>query len=251
MRILIQGILWPIVFWARPSRVFMRVVSQAVAMGAPARRLVLEWRYFMTWRDSLRPGRNPIDVRRPWLTFQAIDWLSAHLEAGAKVFEYGGGGSTLFFLDRGAVLTTVEHDPEWFDLLRRKVADHPAWTGNLVPPRRLAGFIPGDSADPLGFSTSDERLREHDFQAYAETIRNHPDAAFDLICVDGRARPACLALAIPKLRRGGLLILDNAERETYARAVALCREGFEVMLDAPGSVPSCRWPSQTIIWKKL
>lgn len=53
------------------------------------------------------------------------------------------------------------------------------------------------------------------FKAYASAIDAYPDGHFDVVMVDGRARTSCLVHALPKLRKGGLSILDNAEREHY------------------------------------
>lgn len=251
MKSVLKLILWPFVFWKKSSRVFMRVIVQAVDMGAPASHLLSEWQYFRSWRASLRPGASPVESCLPWLTFRATTYLSAHTNPGYKVFEYGGGGSTLFFLSRGAYVTTTEHDQGWFELLGKKIGASRFWAGALVLPVLRNPPSACDPSDPFSFGTSDEQLKDFEFTKYVQSIRAHPDAEFDIVCVDGRSRPACIALSRAKVKRGGLLILDNAERDTYARAAKLCTDGFEVVLDAPGSVPSCRWPSQTIIWKKL
>jgi predicted O-methyltransferase YrrM len=36
-----------------------------------------------------------------------------------RVFEYGSGGSTLFFGERAKVLVSVEHDREWYKVLKQ------------------------------------------------------------------------------------------------------------------------------------
>ena len=42
---------------------------------------------------------------------------------------------------------------------------------------------------------------------------------FDYISVDGRARMHCLVRALPLLKpEGGVLLLDNSERELYQKA---------------------------------
>ena len=42
---------------------------------------------------------------------------------------------------------------------------------------------------------------------------------FDYISVDGRARMHCLVRALPLLKpEGGILLLDNSERELYQKA---------------------------------
>lgn len=49
------------------------------------------------WLCSLR--RNYLlDTKTPWMTFDAVDYLVSRLSPKAKVFEYGGDGSTYFTL---------------------------------------------------------------------------------------------------------------------------------------------------------
>ena len=53
---------------------------------------------------------------------------------------------------------------------------------------------------------------------YAPVISEYPDETFDFILVDGRDRVQCIKCALPKLKRGGWLMLDNSERRRYAAA---------------------------------
>jgi hypothetical protein len=67
-----------------------------------------------------------------------------------------------------------------------------------------------------GYGSSDLRFAGHSFRAYVHAIEAYPRQYFDLILVDGRARPACIRLACQWLAPGGALVLDNAEDPTYA-----------------------------------
>jgi hypothetical protein len=53
------------------------------------------------------------------------------------------------------------------------------------------------------------------FEEYVKFIERYSDESFDLISVDGRARVSCFRAAIKKLKPGGMLILDNSERNRY------------------------------------
>jgi hypothetical protein len=51
---------------------------------------------------------------------------------------------------------------------------------------------------------------------FATTITAFPDESFDLVLVDGRdERVGCIESAAPKLRHGGLLVLDESDRPAY------------------------------------
>src|SRR5712692_963092 len=55
----------------------------------------------------------PIESGLPWFTFGAIDFLQSWVKPHHRVFEYGCGGSTLFFAARAARVVCVEHNKSW------------------------------------------------------------------------------------------------------------------------------------------
>ena len=67
------------------------------------------------------------------------------------------------------------------------------------------------------------------FFDYASFIDQYPDNYFDLILIDGRARPSCFMHAAAKVKHGGYVVLDNAERVSYAYVEETALKlGFEV-----------------------
>ncbi|WP_372733996.1 O-methyltransferase [Nocardioides sp.] len=138
-------------------------------------------------------GRSTMSLRLPWLPFRLIEELGEHVRPGSRVFEYGGGGSTLWFLAQGAQVVTVEHHPAWAAQLRASISSE-SWT--LL-----------------------ERPETDRFKTYVEAIEDYPDEEFDVVIVDGRERARCLTAALPKVKPGGLLIVDDADRERYQPAI--------------------------------
>ena len=170
------------------------LARQARLMGSSARVLVREPSLGRELPRLLATrGRGTMRLELPWLPFRLIDELAARVDGTSRVFEYGGGGSTLWFLERGATVVTVEHHPGWAAELRRRVTSD-RWT--------LA-----------------ERSADDEFAAYVAAIEEHPDDSFDVVVVDGRERARCLTAAMPKVRPGGLLIVDDADRERYQAAI--------------------------------
>jgi predicted O-methyltransferase YrrM len=47
------------------------------------------------------------------------------------------------------------------------------------------------------------------YRNYVEQIDAFADATFDIVLVDGAARPSCIMHSIHKVKPGGLLIVDN------------------------------------------
>jgi hypothetical protein len=173
---------------------------------------------FLPWRTSLSADATPIRDERPWLTFGAIRHIKGLVSVGTSVFEYGAGGSTLFFLKRGASVVTVDHDARWIEevaeLIRQR--GYRGWTSLLRPHVPAATAASAAPDDPDGYVSSGEEFRGRSFQAYAAAIDHFPDDSFDLVLVDGRARPSCGKHARGKVKRGGYLVVDNSERDTYA-----------------------------------
>ena len=62
------------------------------------------------------------------------------------------------------------------------------------------------------------------FERYVRAIDDYPDGHFHFVSVDGRARVACLERALAKVAPGGLLILDNSQRERYQPALSRLTE---------------------------
>ena len=153
-------------------------------------------RFFVPYLRSLGATRSALGDTQPWLTFRAIRWLDTNLEPTMRVFEYGSGGSTLFFANRVRDVVSVEHDPEWHARSSGAIAAHGIrnCTYLLRPPQRVP---------ELRLISTDRAYAGMDFTDYVTAIDAYPDESFDLVSVDGRARTACVLAAIPKARPGG------------------------------------------------
>lgn len=213
------------------------------------------------WRTGLM--HPPLSVEQPWLTYDAIALLTRILKDRpyARVFEYGSGGSTLFFARRAAEVVSVEHDPKWAETVFSRLTA----TGienvhySHIPPDAPIETLPGQAAlsndtisdditDPAGFLSSDFPGRP--LRSYVSRIDAYPDGYFDIVLVDGRARPSCVAHALPKVAPGGWLLLDNAERPEYrpAQALVSAREWRRRALPGPG--PLVDYFFLTVAWQK-
>ena len=54
-----------------------------------------------------------------------------------------------------------------------------------------------------------------DYVNYFRALNDIEDASLDFAIVDGRARTECCMEILPKIKKGGILILDNSERDRY------------------------------------
>ncbi len=133
-------------------------------------------RVALAWSQRAHPDA-------PWLTSAAVDILNSWLHPTDTGFEWGSGRSTLWFAKRVAHLTSVEHDHNWYDLLSRQL------TGPLADKVQYLHRCPG-----------------RDYFKAIDTIQPY---TLDFVLVDGENRDHCALAAIPKLRPGGYLIIDN------------------------------------------
>jgi hypothetical protein len=211
------------------------------------------FRYFFRWRKSLLAGATSVRDEQPWITFSAMDFLAKHLSHNDRVFEYGGGGSTLFFLNRVKEVVTVEHNAEWFEILKKIAAEkkNASWKGNFIAAESGNVVSDPDPADPTHYSSADVPSKGMNYRKYASSIDAFDNEYFSCVIVDGRSRPACIAHAIPKIRKRGFLVLDNSDREYYlTKTVPLLANGFELVMDEVGPSPYSRDFTKTTIWRK-
>ena len=61
--------------------------------------------------QNLVRRRSAMEMELPWFLYGAIDFLQEFLQREMEVFEFGSGGSTLFFARRCARVESVEEDP--------------------------------------------------------------------------------------------------------------------------------------------
>jgi len=125
----------------------------------------------------------------PWWTPGAIKLIEDHLcnvpDPGADILEFGCGGSTVWLSRLCASLISVDHNQEWVDAVNQKIGD----------------------LEPL----IDVYKRDRPYHTVCDKMKGD----FDLVCVDGRDRIQCVQASKALVRPGGILLLDNSEREKY------------------------------------
>lgn len=211
------------------------------------RRLVTD---YPDWRTSQKNTGEPLDEAQPWLTFGAIDFLESRLDKSMRVFEYGCGGSTIFFASRAGQVCAVEHDARWSRRVIQKLEAlglRNAAVVTIEPALDPAAFD-RSPRDPDAYVSSDPRFRGMSFRAYAAAIDSHGGEEFHVVLVDGRARPSCFKHAARKVAPGGMIILDNADRLHYASVgKTLAELGWEQHAYA-GAGPHARRFWTTTVW---
>lgn len=71
-------------------------------------------RYFWKWLLSVTLPYDTIHDERPWFTLALVDWLDAYIQPHMNIFEWGSGGSTLFYARRAQRVISIEHEEAWY-----------------------------------------------------------------------------------------------------------------------------------------
>ncbi|HEY5972158.1 MAG TPA: class I SAM-dependent methyltransferase [Pseudoxanthomonas sp.] len=178
----------------------------------------------------------------PWWTYPAIDETERklkRLQGRARVFEYGAGASTVWLAKRCSEVISVEHDTGFAVSMRSTFAAH----GNikLMVVTDIAATGSANEARSLR-----KGYEDRSFDDYVASISAHP-GEFDLIVIDGRARTACLSMAIPRLAKDGVILFDNSDREEYRARIE--SSGLEERR-LRGMAPALPFPSQTSLLER-
>ncbi len=175
-------------------------------------------KYFGRWYKDMKSGKNTLILALPWMTYDAIDFLRILTATkNMKVFEWGSGGSTLFFASRAEEVVTVEHDKEWGGYLKDEILKNEITNVslNIIEGEPVADFSSLNQDNPDDYISRDKNSKGLSFEKYVKHINRFNNCYFDIVVVDGRARSSCIKQAIPHIKKDGYLVVDNAERNYY------------------------------------
>lgn len=202
---------------------------------------VLYFRIFkplLTFRYNFYKKRNP---NTPWTSPASIVFFDQALTRTMTGFEYGSGKSTNFFASKLKHLVSLEHDSAWYERVRFDLEKDEINNVEYHLIERKETDDVREESVPFGNDTIHHSFLEC-FYAYSGFISKFPDQHFDFILVDGRARVDCVVRSVNKLKPGGILVLDNSERERYKKV-------FNLLKDWP-SVVTTTGITDTTIWFK-
>lgn len=172
---------------------------------------------FRRWMKDKHAGDNTLSRELPWMTYDAIDFLSSITTPDMTVFEWGSGGSTLFFARRCRSVISIEHDRKWSELLADKLRKLSVDNVDYfeIPGEEIPDWTKRDYRNPDDFISNDRNSVGLSYEKYVKSIDEYPDHSFDIVVVDGRVRNSCVKRAIPHVKKGGYLVVDNTDRKYY------------------------------------
>jgi hypothetical protein len=193
------------------------------------KKLRVQRRFLALWPQLARLGWQrsveasfPVDRNGnalPWFTYPALFFLQKRIVPEMHVFEYGCGGSTLWWSQRVARVISCEHDLEWLHLIKERAPANVRFIHRALTPEG----------------------------SYTGAILEYP-AQFDIVVIDGRQRVQCAKNSLTALVERGVLIWDNTDRFRYKEGIDfLINSGFK-HLDFAGDGPINAFRSCTSIF---
>lgn len=159
--------------------------------------------YASGWMRSLEEMK-PVDSEGrpvPWMNYSMIRILEEKLTKNINLFEFGSGYSTYFYANRVNTVTSVEYDRKWLEIVESKA------------PENVSLIFVAEDVDGN----------------YCRTISS-AGKPYDVIIVDGRDRVNCVKQGFLALTPGGVLVLDDSQRERYLPAIDFALgKGFKVL----------------------
>ena len=125
--------------------------------------------------------KNP---NNPWLTKDSIKILESLLKENDVGVEFGSGRSTLWILKRVRRLISVESDKIWFESITKSIEN-----------QKLS-----------------HKIKYHLIQnkkKYPLILDEIKDSSLDFCLIDGIERDLCALKCLSKVKKGGLIIIDN------------------------------------------
>lgn len=175
--------------------------------------LCTPWSYKRDYWKSLSDFPSLSESPLPWMNYLVIDHVTKLIRPGFTIFEYGSGSSTLYWISQNCKVISVEHDRPFFEALSKKINGKCDYF--LVEPTPLKAEDEYNPSSPDLFQSMDKDWKNVSFKDYVTSIDRYENNFFDMVTIDGRARPSCIKYAISKLKAGGVLLLDNSDRDYY------------------------------------
>jgi len=139
-----------------------------------------------------------------WMTNKEINKIKSYLKPNHIMLEWGCGGSTLEFSKLVKMYYSIEHEPAWFRQIRNKIRLKKLSniSLSLVKPN-CTSYVVG-------------RMRKEDFEDYVEYIHKLDVDRFDVVLIDGRARPHCAVECLKYIDKDSIVFIhDYYKRPAY------------------------------------
>lgn len=173
---------------------------------------------FSSWRVERDSTATTLERKAPWLCNTAIRELDQIVSKDKRVFEYGSGGSTLYFAAHCGEVVAVDHSQEWAQMVNDALAADQITHAKVLPIPGEPAASPQDADAQQGYGSAEPQFEGISYKNYVLALSRYPKGHFNIIVIDGRSRSACVKQASEYIAPGGVIIVDNVERKHYQPA---------------------------------
>lgn len=162
----------------------------------------------------------------PWITFGAVNILKQNMKKKESfIVEFGSGRSTIFFSELCKSVLSIEHDKIWYEKVTNEIVKKKLTNVRII--------LCEDRGD------------------YISVIDEYRDNSIDFIFIDGKSRSKIANKVLPKIKRGGFLILDDAQR--YIDNPKYDNEWLSFLEKVKNwkYIRTDNWVSRTDLWQKI
>jgi len=111
--------------------------------------------------------------------------LEQYVKCTDVVLEFGSGQSTVFFAQKCREVFSIEHDEQWYNRINKELSERGL--------KNVHYFLYSD-------------------QRYWQSVIEYDDQFFDAILIDGNYREEAAIAVLPKLKPGGIMVIDDVQR---------------------------------------
>lgn len=172
--------------------------------------------------DDEIAGRNAMKFGNIWIVPEAREYLAQLISPSMTCFEWGAGGSTIWFARLCAFTISIENHPRWYIW----ALEHLRRDGLIDKVQLWYAHCTKDSLD-----------------LYTDTIEAYNEQ-YDIIAPDGfmPARRKCMELGIRHLKPGGILVADNSN--LYEHKDLVIGWNYEIFQTIP-----FEFLGDTVVWE--
>lgn len=167
---------------------------------------------------------------KPWWCPGTVDFCVKFLKPNMEGLEFGSGRSTVWLAGKVAKLVSVEHHPMWYEKVKNDLSEMK---------RKNVDYRLVEVALPY---TTTEILAEGEAPEYVTITDDIKEGTLDFVSVDGRFRSHCIIHSIPKLKSGGIIIVDDIDYWGKVENIPVPKN-WKVIDDSTNGLKRC------IIWQ--
>ena len=153
---------------------------------------------------------EPHTPSMPLMESEEIALIEKYLTPKSVMLEWGSGGSTSYFGAQVAALYSIEHDPEWYDIVTEATASLPV----------TVILSENQSEDGKVVPWPECRHKPSLFTKYVEAVETFGVNHFNVVLIDGRSRAACAQKVLDYISVDSVVFIhDFLHRPEYRPAL--------------------------------